>query len=463
MSLSSGALLANRPFRGGPFPPVYNVKSLFGAFGDGVHDDTAAIQAAVSAAWSNYGIVFYPPGTYLISEPIIVQPSTAANSLAPSMIAFGSGGTTEATFTSSVLIAPSNSFPSGEYLIAYLPYSSSYQLIGYEVGGFGVIGKAPGGTTVGAGIGALNARQSHWHDISISETVTPAPVKTATGDDTAGFNPYQSGSPGGFNKFERITISQTGQDGVLCASQESVFDTIRTASIGRFGFQISNMAMTIVNCSADSSGQSQIYDGNSSAILIGFNSFTGPTTGPTIQLNNASSPTFIGCELWGPQGSGPNDNNGAIVNTWSGGSASFIGCKLQGYSANTLHLVSAQTGATGAVRFIGGSVSGTFGGKLVNNLGTGAISLRNVNGYNPVGSSIPGTAFSLPASGTAWTNNTGVDGTLYVTGAGVVTAVVVQGVTVASSLSVGQSYFIPAGGTITLTYTTAPTLVFVGN
>lgn len=89
--------------------------------------------------------------------------------------------------------------------------------------------------------------------------------------------------------------------------------------------------------------------------------------------------------------------------------------------------------------------------------------IANLTGYNPVGSAVPGTAFSLPASGTAWTNNTGVDGTLWVTAAGTVTDVVLQGVTVGSSLAVGQSFFVPAGGTITLTYSVAPTLVFVGN
>ena len=93
----------------------------------------------------------------------------------------------------------------------------------------------------------------------------------------------------------------------------------------------------------------------------------------------------------------------------------------------------------------------------------GKFAIRNCPGYNPVGSAVPGTAFALPASGTAWTNNTGVDGTLFVTAAGTVTDVVVQGVTVGSSLAVGQQFHIPAGGTFTLTYSAAPTLVFVGN
>ena len=101
---------------------------------------------------------------------------------------------------------------------------------------------------------------------------------------------------------------------------------------------------------------------------------------------------------------------------------------------------------------------------MFSNAGITASSvIRNSPGYNPVGASVPGTAFTLPLSGNAWTNNTGVDGTLFVTAAGVVTDVVVQGVTVASSLAVGRTFFVPAGGTITFTYSSAPTLVFVGN
>ena len=46
---------------------VVSVKD-FGAIGDGVNDDTAAIQAAINAA----PVVYIPPGTYLISAPINV-------------------------------------------------------------------------------------------------------------------------------------------------------------------------------------------------------------------------------------------------------------------------------------------------------------------------------------------------------------------------------------------------------
>jgi hypothetical protein len=93
----------------------------------------------------------------------------------------------------------------------------------------------------------------------------------------------------------------------------------------------------------------------------------------------------------------------------------------------------------------------------------GTVAIRDVVGYNPVGSAVPGTAFALPASTVAWTNNTGVDGTLAVTAAGTVTAVSVNGVSVGTSLAVGQQYRVKAGGTFTLTYSVAPTLVFVGD
>lgn len=55
--------LANR------FADIYNVKD-YGAVGDGVADDTVAIQAAVAAAALAHGTVYFPTGTYIMTAPL---------------------------------------------------------------------------------------------------------------------------------------------------------------------------------------------------------------------------------------------------------------------------------------------------------------------------------------------------------------------------------------------------------
>jgi hypothetical protein len=52
---------------------MVNVKTNFGARGDGVTDDTAALQNAISSAIrsGNGAILYFPSGTYLVSRPLI--------------------------------------------------------------------------------------------------------------------------------------------------------------------------------------------------------------------------------------------------------------------------------------------------------------------------------------------------------------------------------------------------------
>lgn len=62
---------------------VYNVKN-FGATGDGVTDDTAAIQSAIESAegWWNAGTVYFPNGTYRISDTL--EATSSSSSYSPS-------------------------------------------------------------------------------------------------------------------------------------------------------------------------------------------------------------------------------------------------------------------------------------------------------------------------------------------------------------------------------------------
>lgn len=49
---------------------VFLIKTLYGATGDGVTDDTAAIQAALSAYPNSQRIIYLPNGTYLVSKTL---------------------------------------------------------------------------------------------------------------------------------------------------------------------------------------------------------------------------------------------------------------------------------------------------------------------------------------------------------------------------------------------------------
>ncbi len=61
-----------------------NVKTAFGAVGDGVHDDTSAIQASLSLLTANgegnggNHTVYFPPGTYLITSTLLLNRTAGA-------------------------------------------------------------------------------------------------------------------------------------------------------------------------------------------------------------------------------------------------------------------------------------------------------------------------------------------------------------------------------------------------
>jgi hypothetical protein len=132
---------------------------------------------------------------------------------------------------------------------------------------------------------------------------------------------------------------------------------------------------------------------------------------------------------------------------------------------------STTTGKTGY--FIREEASGAAGGNVVeaNTLTNassiapsvaaiataGAASIVRANiGYNPVGAL---TAPAVPATNVALVNPFNVDCSVFVTG-GTVTAIAVNGVT--TGLTTGQ-FWVPAGGKITLTYSAAPTWVWIGH
>ena len=67
-----------------------NVKA-FGALGDGVTNDTAAIQAAANAVTSTGGVLLFPAGVYVVTTAIAVKSNTAVVGQGATLLAAASG------------------------------------------------------------------------------------------------------------------------------------------------------------------------------------------------------------------------------------------------------------------------------------------------------------------------------------------------------------------------------------
>ena len=402
--------------------PVYNVKDFnFGAYGDGVHDDTAAETSLYVALTSAGGSAFYPVGTYngqgqtvsASGKRIAILGSGQASKLVNTSTVSSNAG-------SSLYIEGSNTFGGDWVEVADLYLKGSAQcgmgLILYELSqstfrNLRIDGFAAGG---GWGIG-LNMDQYTFSCLVLNPVISNCSYAGIMIQNSANGNQIIGGNivdmPGG--SFA-IRIS--------AANGNQIIGTIiqGTGSSGQGGVELMGQGNTLLGCWIEANNPG-VYANEPDSVIENC-IFSGNTVDIAVE---ASSTNLV-----------------------------VRNCHF--LTAPVITLASGSTGTIfeGCTGLTSGSITDSSGGKFV---------VRNCPGYNPVGSAVPGTAFSLPASGTAWTNNTGVDGTLFVTAAGTVTDVVVQGVTVGSSLAVGQSFFVPAGGTFTLTYSAAPTLVFVGN
>lgn len=73
MPLADGVFIEHSLDFAGPFSSWLNVKTMYGAKGDGVSDDTAALQAALTDQLHMKRVIWLPRGTYIISDTLTVQ------------------------------------------------------------------------------------------------------------------------------------------------------------------------------------------------------------------------------------------------------------------------------------------------------------------------------------------------------------------------------------------------------
>lgn len=116
------------------FRNEYSVKR-FGAVGDGVTDDTAAIQAAIDAAEASVStaggaVVSFPPGKYRVSETITVQED------AITLKGEGGGGDFFAEFGSALI--PSEDFANDTYVLSFNSGAKTRTLYGNKLIGLNI-------------------------------------------------------------------------------------------------------------------------------------------------------------------------------------------------------------------------------------------------------------------------------------------------------------------------------------
>ena len=408
---------------GFPFDPVgaglvYNVLD-YGADPTGTNDSTTALQAALNAVAATGGTLFTPRGTYLSNGLTLTLGGKRI-----AWVGAGQGAKIKCTAT-----------------------TASDSTGGIYVTGGGAIAadwisirdlEFEGNSTCGYGVALYDCYQGELANLYVHDFTTGGGwgigIVLNESIDCIVYNPVVSNCA-----YSNLSIGNSANANTIIGGW------LVNAPSGSFGARVNSngnifVGTIVQNCDGG------IEFGGATA-----NRFTGWLEGnPTYQIYDSGTDNWV-------SGYSVPSGTGESPFYYTGATRPRLDRVV--FYATSAPVINIETGTTGLVI---SDCSGIAAADITNSSGNPFV-VRNCTPLNPAGSTVPGTAFALPASGTAWTNNTGVDGTLYVTAAGTVTDVVLHGVTVGSSLSVGQSFFVPAGGTITLTYTTAPTLVFVGN
>lgn len=444
-------------------------------------DDTAAIDSARSACKNaGGGIVFYPPGTYLRSGSATLYSGVydvgagkgvtkilATSTLAAPLFAatIPSGGTIHNLGVRDMTI-DGNTGPTGTIDGISLDTSSSSNIVYRNILMSGV-------TFVNCRNGWVHAannanagpmyNETYLSNCSFSNCYIGAIIGGTYGSTftncfsyqcteaalaTSAYANFSMGGSGpttfirvsGFHVegLGNLTGSGTAtENGIECECSESSFTGLSLSNI-------SQIPITVTTAEAEDNiiSDTRIYGCGYYGIAVG--SSAGANSGGRITdvvmvdvLNNTH--VTLDCAVDISQGSWTLRNTKIIQTV---GNASFIG----------------YSGAVGRVVIDNVDVD-TYTGEFVafdSNNPPSYIKISNCPGYNPTG---PQSAPSMPASGTALTNPFPFDTTVYISG-GTVTAIDVGGTS--TGLTSG-SVFVPAGETITLTYSSAPTWVWIGN
>jgi len=426
-------------------PSIYYNVLQYGATGNGSTDDTAAINAAITAAGNaGGGVVFLPDGTYKTSGILLLNQNnvTLAGAGWGTVIKPASG----ANFDVIGQVLPSVNAPN--------------DVEGLVIQDLKIDGSNMSGTTAGQGNGIhfWGAFSPVIHHVRM--TNIPNWCILLEGSTTSGYRAHIS----------------------YCRLENGVAG-IRTGSGFEVNFITNNSLVTgSGNCAAlQPQYGSQSTDGYNMWLNTGSNMVTDNTFGHnfadvrasvllqnTLQRligNHWDSPPYQALVIQGTRNLiiGNNidhANNGQAVEmvTLQNSNNVIVGNSFDNDDQSSGHFTydilesgGPYTGNMIADNWFRAGASGV----ISQNAGS-TNKIHHNTGYNPVGSI---TAPAIPASTTAYTNSFGVDCMVIVSG-GTVTVIAIGGVS--TGLTSG-AFRVPAGQTITLTYSSAPTWKWFGD
>ncbi len=458
----------------------------YGALGNGIHDDTAAINSAITAVRNaGGGILFFPSGTYIVSSPIT---------------ALGSNITFQGCGASSSIKLKNSA---NCLLINTATIYSNITFRDLDFDGNGA-NQTDGSTRDDRKMIIIqNVTALKFLNCSLHDGRTGAQVHTASCDYTLilGCRAYNVGHSAAFQTDAFLAFNQThyrciGNSVVGLTNPDTGFaqnginhsvvtnNTIDSMTDGvSLSFSNSHTSHHNVIANNTINGTGSTYDSDGIKVSAFGNSGGGEgnihdaiITGNVIHncnkgmwIEQADRVDILGNII--ADGAGT-DTQLILLNTISGGTLNDLTIR-----GNTLYNLS---------RGIYFHANGTYGGNLIiedNNFVTVSTPLNNVSnpsgstnywrrnvGWNPIGNftgsgSKPATP-GVPSTTVPLTNTSPYDVTVFITAnAGGTTAVAIGGVATGFTIAASgiATFRVPAQQTITLTYTSAPTWTWFGD